>query len=138
MSFRVPLSAQEPSASLFSFAFTTLDFPDATSTIANAINDLGDIVGQYNDSAGVTHAFLMRQGKFASLDFPGATATLAFGINNLGETVDFTRITVAMGTAFCYSAAGSPQLISQTLRLIKRMESTSWGRSWEPMRVMIS
>ena len=38
--------------------FTTIDFPGAIATAAYGINTAGDIVGQYTDSSGKTHAFL--------------------------------------------------------------------------------
>jgi probable HAF family extracellular repeat protein len=63
------------------FSFTTIDFPGATFTFAGAINPKGDIVGEYNDTAGVGHAFLLSNSVFTSFDFPGAIFTDASGIN---------------------------------------------------------
>ena len=37
--------------------FTTLDFPGASETDVNGIDDLGRIVGDYVDSGGVQHGF---------------------------------------------------------------------------------
>ncbi len=67
--------------------FTTIDFPGASSTSAFGINPRGDIVGQYDDSAGVTHGFLLSGGEFTSIDFPGASSTDADGINPRGDIV---------------------------------------------------
>ena len=67
--------------------FTTIDFPGATFTFAGAINPKGDIVGEYNDTAGVGHAFLLSNGVFTSFDFPGAIFTDASGINPGGIIV---------------------------------------------------
>lgn len=39
-------------------AFTTIDFPGATETLALGINSSGDIVGGYQDTSGGFHAFL--------------------------------------------------------------------------------
>jgi len=56
---------------------------------ASDVNDSGEIVGQYNDSSGVSHGYERSAGKFTTLNVPfaGATGTAAFGINNSGEIV---------------------------------------------------
>jgi uncharacterized membrane protein len=41
------------------FQFTSVDFPGATTTSAIGINNRGDVVGSYVDSAGKTHAFFL-------------------------------------------------------------------------------
>jgi len=66
---------------------TPLDAPGATSTNANKVNDNDQVVGNFADSAGATHAFLYQNGSFTVFDFPGATATLANDINNSGVVV---------------------------------------------------
>lgn len=66
---------------------TILEYPGATKTRANGINDRGDIVGQYNDSDGL-HAFLRdKHGTYSNIDIPGSTSTNAWGINARGQTV---------------------------------------------------
>src|SRR5438270_911714 len=74
----VGLSAQQ---------FTTIDVPGATATFALSTNPPGDIVGDYQDSRGNSHGFLLSKGKLTTIDFPGALGTLAFGINPQGEIV---------------------------------------------------
>jgi probable HAF family extracellular repeat protein len=64
--------------------FATISYPGAISTWAWEINERGDIVGQYTDSSGVTHGFLLRGGRFVTVDFPGASRTVAQGINSRG------------------------------------------------------
>src|SRR5262249_49526852 len=76
----------------------TIDFPGASATQALGINPRGDIVGQYEDGEGVTHAFLLGGGQFTSFDFPGATRTTAFGINPRGDIVGLYR---SSGTTSC-------------------------------------
>ena len=45
-------------------AFTTIDVPGASSTLAVGINSRGDIVGQYS-AGGTTHGFLLdKEGTF--------------------------------------------------------------------------
>jgi len=65
-------------------AYTAIDFPGSTQTLAWAINKAGDIVGSYT-IAGVTHAFKLTGGQFNTIDYPGAMSTDARGINNRGD-----------------------------------------------------
>jgi hypothetical protein len=57
--------------------------------IADDVNDAGQIVGSYQDGAGVAHGYERSGGKFTTLDVPfaGAVGTAAFGINNSEEIV---------------------------------------------------
>ena len=41
------------------FEFISIDYPGATSTLAHALNSGGDVVGNYADSGGKTHAFFV-------------------------------------------------------------------------------
>jgi hypothetical protein len=72
--------------------FRQFDVPGAIATIANKVNDRGEIVGGSND-AGVsvgapgTNGFLLRRGRFTTLRVPGSTETQALGINNRGWVV---------------------------------------------------
>jgi len=52
--------------------FTSFNFPGATFTDAYGINNAGDIVGDYLDSAGAGHGFLLKNGTFSSFDAPNA------------------------------------------------------------------
>jgi uncharacterized membrane protein len=65
-------------------------FPQGAGMTANraaGINPRGDIVGRYNDAAGVTHGFLLSQGAYTTIDFPDAIYTQAIGITPAGEIV---------------------------------------------------
>jgi len=68
---------------------STLVFPGAVSTQALGINNLGQIVGDYVDGAGVMHGFLDANGLFITLDPNGSTATTLNGINDQGQFVGF-------------------------------------------------
>ena len=68
-------------------AYTQLDFPGATLTEANGVNDLGQVVGLYEDAANNRHGYLYDHGTFTSIDVPGATFTEAMGINDRGQIV---------------------------------------------------
>lgn len=63
-----------------------LDFPgaEAGTTAPSAINDLGQVVGSYNDATtGNFEGFLFFHGVFTTLDLPGSPTS----VNNLGEMV---------------------------------------------------
>src|SRR5262245_16614819 len=71
------------------YSFTPIDVPGATSTVAQGINDSGQIVGQFFDALG-SHGFLDSGGSFTTIDVPGAIrpfGTNAFGINGSGQIV---------------------------------------------------
>jgi hypothetical protein len=69
---------------------TQLDVPGAAVTQPRAINDSGEIAGDWTDSAGVTHGFLWTavQG-FTLFDAPEATLTSITAINSSGVTVGY-------------------------------------------------
>ncbi len=77
----------------FPSAFEMIDFPSAIETRAIGINNRGQIVGDYEDSSGTIHAFLLDNGVFNSFDFLDATSTDATtstdanGINDRGQIV---------------------------------------------------
>jgi uncharacterized membrane protein len=61
-------------------------FPNA-SAVAEGVNDLGDIVGQFNGNGG-NFGFLLHNGKLTTISFPGAQGgTLPVSINNAGVVV---------------------------------------------------
>jgi uncharacterized membrane protein len=70
--------------------FEQLDFPGSAQTEAFDINDAGDIVGRYQDTAGTQHGFLLRHGHFTTIDAPPGPNTYAFGINASRKIVGFT------------------------------------------------
>src|SRR5580698_3377152 len=70
-------------------AYSAVNFPGSSNQIADGINDLGQIVGFYFDSAGNQHGYEFSGGTFTTLDVPffGAIGTGATQINNSGEIV---------------------------------------------------
>ena len=67
--------------------FTDVPGPaGATFSIANGINDKGDIVGVFIDNNGV-HGFLFSGGKYKTINVPGSVFTDVMGINNAGHMV---------------------------------------------------
>jgi uncharacterized membrane protein len=68
--------------------FTDIPGPAGSrGSTANAINDLGDIVGAYFDSAAVQHAYVLKGKKYTKLDPPGSSTPSGNGINNNGDVV---------------------------------------------------
>jgi uncharacterized membrane protein len=71
--------------------FITIDFPGAAGTAAAAINDAGEIVGNYLACEGQPcirvqdHGFRLIGGTFTRLDPPGSLGTTASAVNNIGE-----------------------------------------------------
>jgi uncharacterized membrane protein len=59
----------------------------ATVSMANGINDQGDIVGVYIDANNAVHGFLFSGGIYTTLDVPGAATSDATGINDAGDIV---------------------------------------------------
>lgn len=77
------------------WTFTTIDNPAAINstngTYAQGINDPGQVVGYYYDSAGNSHGFSKTDGSFTTLDYPGAHfQTFAEGVNNKVMWLDGT------------------------------------------------
>ena len=71
--------------------YTTIDFPQATQTLAWGINKSGHIAGQYT-LAGVTHGFKLIDGRFITIDYPGSTYTDIRGINGRGDVAGMYRL----------------------------------------------
>jgi probable HAF family extracellular repeat protein len=86
-----PLSAQMNTAGR-AYVFTTIDVPNSRRTVASGINDRGDIVGYFDNSAGTTRGFLRRGGTVTVIEFPGAAFTEARGIGPTGEIVGSYRM----------------------------------------------
>ena len=77
--------AQAPSNALATFV--TVDVPGGAATRAVGINADGAVVGDFIDSAGKQHGYLLRGGNFTTIDYPGAAKTQAKGINSQGDIV---------------------------------------------------
>jgi hypothetical protein len=70
--------------------FGAIDFPGASDSAANFINDRGDYVGGYGPGLEVdisNSGFYLENDSFRKIQFPGAAFTDPFGLNNVGEIV---------------------------------------------------
>ena len=55
--------------------------------LAGTINNLGQVLGAYQDVTGSLHGFLISDGESVTINAPGAVDTLPTGINDLGQIV---------------------------------------------------
>jgi probable HAF family extracellular repeat protein len=71
--------------------YEAVNIAGTTEQSAFGVNDSGEIVGAYADSAAVLHGYLLSGGTFTTMNvpFPTATGTSPFGINNAGEIVGY-------------------------------------------------
>lgn len=94
------VNANNGAKSFSTLTFSNFNYPGATETLAYAVNDIwggafisgpseiGQIVGEYYDSTGTPHGFLLDAFASAStIDYPGQTAGGATGINSSGQIV---------------------------------------------------
>jgi len=102
-------------ASAVQYTFTTIDFPGATDTFANGINDQGSIVGTNTTDNTLIHlwgkgadgdqGFLYEGGTFTTVNFPSAVATKVTDINNSGTMVGTAfeqQASILFGTGFSF------------------------------------
>lgn len=69
-------------------AFTPINYPGATSTVATGINNSGQIVGYWSNST-VGGGFLLNGGTYTSFNYPGSLSTTPSGINDAGQVVGY-------------------------------------------------
>jgi uncharacterized membrane protein len=68
---------------------SSFDVPVAGVTVdeIRGMNDLGQLVGYYEDSNGIDHGYVWTRKSFTTIDYPGATLTFVEGINSAGQIV---------------------------------------------------
>lgn len=75
--------------------------PGAQQITANAINDRGQVVGQFTDATGTPHGFVYQNDSFCQLDYPNARETNILDINNYGQLVGMiTTATATLGFVY--------------------------------------
>ncbi len=85
--------------------FTPVNFPKSNGTEATGINDKGEVVGLYFDSANLTHGFSKIGTKYTKIDVKGGSNTVAWGVNNAGQITVYT--TNSAGTFDSYLMTGT-------------------------------
>jgi probable HAF family extracellular repeat protein len=73
------------------YRFTSIDFPNATQTLAYGVNASGQVVGAYTDAKGKGHGFLKVGNDYTPIDYLGAIETDAYGTNTSGQVVGIYR-----------------------------------------------
>ena len=69
--------------------YTTLDAPgsDGGFTVAQGINNRGQIVGLYTDADGTSHGFVLSDGDYTTIDVLGSLWTEVYSMNAKDEIV---------------------------------------------------
>jgi hypothetical protein len=80
--------------------FTTVNYPKSNGTQLSGINDKGDVVGLWVDTALATHGFSKIGTKFANIDVKGDTNTVAWGINNARQITVYATNSASEFDAF--------------------------------------
>jgi uncharacterized membrane protein len=91
--------------------FNLLKVPNSTTSVADGINNLGVIVGQYKDANQAQHGFVDNAGLFMTLDYPGAASTIAQSISDHGTIVGSYTEANANRFGFVYQNGSFSQLL---------------------------
>lgn len=67
--------------------FTGFDPPGAISSSASTVSPSGEVVGNFTDSGGKSHGYVLKHGTYTTIDVPGAAFTFAGGGNPEGDVV---------------------------------------------------
>lgn len=83
------------------FKYSNIWIPGSAGLTANAINDLGVVVGWYQATVGgPEHGFMINGKDVTTIDYPGGERTICYGINNSGQVVGAYFDTEALSHAF--------------------------------------
>ncbi len=69
------------------FRFQNVDIPGTQSTIAQGINNRGQIAGFFQDSFGATHGYVQDALNVQPIDFPNASITFPLAISDSGTVI---------------------------------------------------
>jgi hypothetical protein len=94
--------------------FTTIAYPKSSGTQASGINDKGEIVGLYLDSAGLSHGFSKVGTKYTAINVKGDTNTVAWGVDNAGQV-----------TVYATNSAGDYDSYLVTGKTFKKIDNPS-------------
>jgi YVTN family beta-propeller protein len=92
---------------ILNYSFQAFDPPGSVDTSARAVNNRGQIVGRFQDSAGVVHGYLRQaDGSFVTIDPTGSVFTVAIDINDLGTIVGIWQAAAGGFHGFTRSPSG--------------------------------
>jgi probable HAF family extracellular repeat protein len=92
------------------YTFQPIDDPDAGpfGTSVFGINSPGVMVGNFADTDGVVHGFVLREGQFTSVTIDGSPGCELWGVNSRGTAVgDFSDELFVTLHSFTYSVDGT-------------------------------
>ena len=92
-------------------SFSPIDVPGSLFTVAQGINDSGQIVGSFQDATGghAVHGYVYTGGSFSPIDVPGASQqTYATGINDGSQVVGIFATTTGARTFVYTGGSFSP------------------------------
>jgi probable HAF family extracellular repeat protein len=69
------------------YTYELIDPPGSTYTLADSINDKGQIVGLYQNGSGKQYGFLDSNGSYTTIVPPGSNESAAYGINAEGQII---------------------------------------------------
>jgi len=77
------------SSALFAtdYRYTKIDPPNSILTVARGINARGDILGNYVDTDGVGHDFLLHNSVYSNIEYPRGASASARALNARGDVV---------------------------------------------------
>jgi YVTN family beta-propeller protein len=93
---------------ILNYSFQAFDPPGSVDTVAGAVNNHGQIVGRFQDLAGVIHGYLRQpDASFVTIDPPGSILTIAYDINDAGVIVGVWQASGGAFHAFTRTPEGS-------------------------------
>jgi hypothetical protein len=95
---------------------TPINFPKSSGTEPTGINDKGEVVGLYLDSASLSHGFSKIGTKYTGIDVKGETNTVAWGVNNKGQI-----------TVYASNSAGGFDSFLLTGKTFKKINNPNQG-----------
>jgi hypothetical protein len=84
------------------YNFKTIQVPHSQSTSVYGINDSGVMSGNYIDSSGATHCFIVSGATITTITDPNGTSTSCFGINSSGAIVGSYALSTGFSNGFIY------------------------------------
>lgn len=97
------------------YQYTTLQDGDAQSTRASDVNNLGQVVGSYEEVlptrttvGSPTLGFLYANGQYSTISAPGSASTIVLGSNDVGQLVGIDSSGGFIATDGAFAAIGVP------------------------------
>lgn len=101
--FGVAASPSLPCVGHLEIQPTLIEYPNAAITVADGINDWGQVVGIFVDQTNIVHGFIYDRGRYTPLDYPGAIETDLNGINNWGQISGYYLDPAGLPHGFVFS-----------------------------------